>query len=147
MVSFHSLWIGTYVPHTNAHVNKTADSAERSSFPVTKALEVWKRLRQSFCCLSRNPQLHFPHPLLLPSLSPFFVLTLIQCVNSAAVHLVKNTAAKVVEENVNFQQPIQFIHSGHASVINCSPSPKPQRMCAPPCLFLRHCCLSASTPL
>lgn len=32
-------------------------------------------------------------------------------------------------------------------MINCSLSPKPQRMCATPCLLLLHRCLSASTPL
>lgn len=43
--------------HTYTHTlhawAKTADGAEWSSFPVTKALEVWKQLQQSFCCFSQ----------------------------------------------------------------------------------------------
>ena len=50
----------TCTTHTHTHTHRhtfmstTADSAEQSSFPVTKALEVWKQLLQSFCCLSQT---------------------------------------------------------------------------------------------
>lgn len=98
--SFHSLWTGTHVPETHTHthtcVSKTADSAEQSSFPVTKALEVWKQLQQSFCCLSQT-HTSAPSPSSPPSPpTPFFVLTLMHCINLTAVTFIRSNTAKVV---------------------------------------------------
>lgn len=95
--AFHSLRIGTYVPHahTHARVNRSADTADFSSFPVTKALEVWKQLQQSFCYSRQNPHLHFPHPSSSSSscssssssssLSSFLSSHLIWCISLTAV--------------------------------------------------------------
>lgn len=87
-----------YQKHTHTHtcVSKTADSAEQSSFPVTKALEVWKQLQQSFCCLSRT-HTSAPSPSSPPSPpTPFFVLTLMHCINLTAVTFIRSNTAKVV---------------------------------------------------